>query len=310
MNGHHEVSVVIPAYNSEATIARALESAIGQSRPPLEIIVVDDCSTDATREIVSEYASRSVRTIILPCRSGAGAARNAGIRAASGDLTAFLDSDDEWLPEKLEKQVAMIESDSRLYFVACASRLVSAAGTDLGDTYRGQPVVTGEEAWKALLACNFVATPTVLVWRRHVLTAGGFNEKMKIGEDQDLWIRLALAGPLGYVHENLVRVYMRENSLSSWALADLLTYTMPMVEGHLATLRGRLTPREIRRIRGERLNRFGRVAYTRGEFGNGFGLLARSMLLGYRPLESTLFMASASPPAMWLKRQLGLRASP
>jgi len=72
--------------------------------------------------------------------------------------------------------------------------------------------------------------------------------------------------------------------------------------------RDRLTRREIRRIRGERLNRFGRVAYARGDLANGLSLLGRSMLLGYRPLESARYLAMAAPPAIWLKRRLGYTA--
>lgn len=308
MSEERGISVIIPAYNSAATIARALDSAIRQSVPPREIIVVDDHSTDATREIVVRYAPQNVRLVVPPSHRGAGGARNAGMMAASGELIAFLDSDDEWLPTKLEKQVALIESNPSLSFVACAANIISASGQDLGDLYRGHPVVAGDTAWKALLACNFIATPSVLARRRDVIALGGFDEKLKIGEDQDLWIRLALAGPLGYVPESLVRVHMREKSLSSWALEDLLTYTLPMVERHLAALSNRLTRREIRQIRGERLSRFGRVAYARGELANGIALLGRSILLGYRPLENAWYVATASPPTIWLKRRLGHRA--
>ena len=83
------VSAVIPAFDSEATIARALDSAVRQSRPANEIIVVDDCSSDATREIVSGYAGKGVRLIALPSHKGASGARNAGIHAATGELVAF-----------------------------------------------------------------------------------------------------------------------------------------------------------------------------------------------------------------------------
>jgi glycosyltransferase involved in cell wall biosynthesis len=310
MNEERTISVVIPAFNSAGTIARALDSAVSQSRPPDQILVVDDHSSDDTAEIVATFARQGVELIRPPHHRGAGGARNAGVQKASGDLIAFLDSDDEWLPGKLEKQVALIESDARLSFVACGSNLISVDGTDLGDLYHGQPIVPGDYAWKALLACNFIATPAVLVWRHHLIALGGFDESMKIGEDQDLWIRLALRGSLGYVPESLVRVHKRENNLSRWALSDLLTYTLPMVERHISALHERLTAREIRQIRGERLSRFGRVAYARGELADGISLLSRSMLLGYRPLESAWYMATASPPTMWLKRRLGHRTSP
>ncbi len=185
---------------------------------------------------------------------------------------------------------------------------VDPSGAELGDLYRGQPVTTGENAWKALLARNFIATPSVLAWRHRLIGAGGFDERLKVGEDQDFWIRLALSGPIGYVHEHLVRVHERENSLSRWALDDLLTYTLPMIEGHIARSHHRLTPQDIRRIRGERLSQYGRVAYARGELINGLSLLGRSILLGYRPCENAWHIATAAPPAKWMKRRLGYRA--
>ncbi len=298
------VSIVIPAYNSAATIERALQSAIGQTYTPYNIIVVDDRSTDSTRSIVQRYESAGVQLIPLEHRLGAGGARNSGIKMATGELVAFLDSDDEWLPTKLQEQVDLIRQFPEASFVACASNLISSSGEDLGDLYKDHPVTTGSEAWKALLAFNFIATPTVLARRELLIELSGFNEHLKIGEDQDLWIRLAMVGELAYVHRSLVRVHARHNSLSAWSLADLLTYTLPMIERHVVQQRSRLTEKERRRILGERLGRLGRVAYAHGEVRTGIQLIGRSLLLGYQPLESFYYLATAAPPVMWIKRQL------
>jgi glycosyltransferase involved in cell wall biosynthesis len=298
------VSVVIPAFNSAATLARAIESARTQTYAAAEIIVADDGSTDATRSIVESYAG-GVRLVALPVRKGAAGARNAGIAAATGDAVAFLDSDDEWLPPKLQAQVEVLNSSPRISFVACASNLISPNGVDLGDIYRGHPVVTGPESWRALLAYNFIATPAVLAWRNKIIAAGGFDETLKIGEDQDLWIRLSLAGDFGYVPRSLVRVYSRENSLSA-DTTDPIIYTLPMIAKHVSELRDRLSKKEVRQIMGKRLGLVGRVAYARGDFRNGLRLIGRSMALGYQPLGSLYYMTSASPPAVWLKRQLGM----
>ncbi len=303
MHAGPTVSVVIPAHNAGPTLARAITSVRAQTRQANEIIVVDDQSTDDTREIVRACSQGTIKLISTKSRRGAGGARNAGVASATGDLIAFLDADDEWLPRKLEKQLELLQADPRLYFVTCAANSISPGGADLGDTYGGRRIAAGTEAWKALLACNFVATPSVVVWKRHLQSLGGFDESMKIGEDQDLWIRLALSGPLGYVPESLVRVHLRADSLSSWALHDLMTYTLPMVERHLIEQRHRLNEVEIRRILGERLNRFGRVAYVRGDFASGLRLVARSILLGYRPAETTLYLIRAAPPLTWMKRQ-------
>jgi glycosyltransferase involved in cell wall biosynthesis len=301
------ISVVIPAFNSAATIARALDSALIQTYPPAEIVVVDDCSTDSTRLIVEGYANKGVRLIALAERGGAARARNAGIRAAVGDAIAFLDSDDEWLNPKLEMQVAVLMSSDRIALVACASNLISPDGLDLGDIYRSHPIVTGEKSWKELLAFNFIATPSVLAWKDRIVAAGGFNEAMEVGEDQDLWIRLSLMGELGYVRRSLVLVHQRANSLSAERQNAPLIYTLPMVERHLAGLRDRLSEQDVRRVMGKRLCLLGRVAYGRGDYANGIRLIARSIRLGYQPAQSLYYMASASPPAAWLKQRIGLR---
>lgn len=298
------VSVVVPAFNSAATLVRAIDSARTQTCEPAEIIVVDDASTDATREIVQSYAG-AIKLVSLSLRKGAAGARNAGVAAASGEAVAFLDSDDEWLPTKLAAQIPVLTSSPRISLVACAANLISPRGVDLGDVYRNHPIVTGPESWRALLAYNFIATPTVLAWREKIIAAGGFDEQLKIGEDQDLWIRLSLAGDLGYIPETLVRVHSRESSLSS-NMNDPLIYTLPMIERHLANLRSRLSNAEVRQIMGKRLGLVGRVAYANGDYSNGVSLIGRSMVLGYQPFRSLYYMASASPPATWLKKRLGL----
>jgi glycosyltransferase involved in cell wall biosynthesis len=296
------VSVVIPAHNSAPTIERALNSVFAQSFAPSEIVVVDDCSTDETATIVERYGDQGVRLVRLAERSGAAGARNAGIRAATSEYIAFLDSDDEWRPEKLEKQVQLIADDPSLSLVSCASNLISSTGKDLGDIYNGHIPTVGSDAWKALLVSNFIATPTVIARREQLLSLGCFDCSLKIGEDQDMWIRLALAGGVGYVHESLVRVHERENSLSNWVLEDQLYYTLPMIDRHIRSLSHRLTHGEIRKIRGERIGRLGRAAYAKGRRVMGAKMVIQSVLLGHRSVDGLYYLAIASPPATWLKR--------
>lgn len=296
------LSVVIPARNAEKTLARAIESVLVQRRVPGEIVVVDDASSDATAAIAASFADRGVRIVVLEGHSGAAGARNVGIKAARGDWIAFLDADDEWLPHKLEKQVAAIRARPDASFVFCASHEFAPSGRFLGDTYQGRPVCDDENAWKALLACNFVATPTVVARRELLLRLGGFNTTLKVAEDQDMWIRLALEAAPAYVPESLVRVHVRHESLSAWRLADQYTYTLPMVERHLERLRPRLTAPEIKAIRGERLNRVGSVAMAQGDCLHGMSLILRSAMLGYRPLHGMMLLAKL--PAARLANRL------
>jgi glycosyltransferase involved in cell wall biosynthesis len=295
--GELSVSVVIPAHNGEATLARALDSVLAQSHPPQEIVVVDDFSTDGTAAIAGSY--RGTRLLTLDRRRGAAGARNAGVADAKGTWVAFLDADDEWLPSKLEKQVEALRKSPGASFVFCASHEVSAAGESLGDTYGGRAVVAGDGAWKALLSNNFVATPTVMAPRALLLSLGGFDESLKVAEDQDMWIRLALAGPPAYVPESLVRVHVQPRSLSSWTLADQYAFTLPMIERHLNQLGGRLTAREVRAILGERYVRVGLAAADNGELVHGMAMVLHSAFRGYRPLRNLLLTAKLPLAAVY-----------
>jgi len=302
------VSVVIPARNAEGTLARALDSVLAQTRPPDEIVVVDDASTDGTAGVARRYRPQGVKLVALPAQRGAADARNAGIAAARGVWIAFLDADDEWLATKLEKQAALIAADPEIAFVFCVSHEISAAGQALGDTFGDRSVTTSDNAWKALLARNFVATPTVVAPRTKLLELGGFDESLKVGEDQDMWIRLALTGRLAYVAESLVCVYGQPENLSSLTLAEQHACVLPMIERHLARLAGRLTRNEARRIMGERLNSMGLNACAHDDLRHGLPMMLRSAFLGYRPLHSLLLVAK-TPVWAFIKRALRRRPS-
>ena len=201
------VSVVIPTFNRATTVVRAVESVLQQTYRPLELIVVDDGSTDGTSEVLQAYG----RAILYVRQDNAGpaAARNRGIRASQGDLVAFLDSDDMWLATKLERQVAVLQ------------RAGPEAPCCLCDTIMRMP--NGPEqssfavAWlrmrepeglwlnpAAVLATRFVLfCQAVLVRRRFLLDCKGFDEQLWFMEDHDLALRLALRGPWAFVREPL-----------------------------------------------------------------------------------------------------------
>jgi glycosyltransferase involved in cell wall biosynthesis len=298
------VCVVIPAYNSAATLLRALDSVAAQTLAPSEILVVDDASTDATPSLAKEYLQAPVSVISMRRNVGASGARNQGVRMASADLIAFLDADDEWLPTKLEKQVQLILANQNSTFCSCGSSLISPEGTNIGDIYRGQRVTTGPEAWKALLRDNYVTTPSVLVWRRHLLALGGFDESLKIAEDQDMWIRLAARGGLSYVPEMLVHVHDRRSSLSGGSFDEQMAYTLPMIERHLEQFSDRLAGKERRSILGRRLLRLGQLAFSRGARDIGQKLIWRSIRLGHKPWEALLFLLKANSVVIWLKKAI------
>jgi hypothetical protein len=148
----------------------------------------------------------------------------------------------------------------------------------------------------------------VVVRRELLLRLGGFNDALKVAEDQDMWIRLALEAAPAYVPESLVRVHVRHESLSAWRLADQYTYTLPMVERHLERLRPRLAATEIKAIRGERLHRVGSVAMAQGDFLHGMSLILRSALLGYRPQHNMMLLARLPVAKLANRLARGFRA--
>ena len=302
------VSVVVPARNAATTIARALDSVLGQDYRPIEVLVIDDASTDATARIVAAYASPEVRLLAVDRHRGAAGARNIGIAAARGDIIAFQDSDDEWRPGKLRRQVAQLQSDPALVFAACGTRFIHADGHDLGPLFDGQQPTQGDQAWRGLLARNTIATPCVVVRREHLLAEGGFDEGLTVAEDQDLWIRLAMRGRLGYIADPLVLVHQVVGSVSGVGTAfgyrQQLALTMPMVQRHLASRRADLSRREVRRILGERWGRIGRSAYTYGRHADGLRLILRASLMGFEPGRNAWFLLSAAPFLRPVKRLL------
>lgn len=298
------VSVVIPAHNADDTILRALTSVWRQDYRPLEVIVVDDASTDGTRALVETLADRGVRLIALDCNRGASAARNAGIRAANGTFVAFLDADDEWMPHKTSRQMALIRDDPRVSFVACGDTIIAPSGEVIGAVIsKDTPPATGPEAWRTLLAYSFVLTSGVIVRRTALEAVGDFDPGLPVAEDQDMWIRLALHGDVAYVDEPLVLKHDRPNSLSKDARIGA-RFMLPMITHHVRANRSRLSLREIAQIYGYRFTTAGRHAYYDGLWLPGAALLLRAIALGHRPGANLMFLLKSAPPTRWLKRRV------
>jgi glycosyltransferase involved in cell wall biosynthesis len=194
------VSVVIPAYNAARTVRQAVTSALEQSRNDLEVIVVDDGSTDGTADVVRNLGDPRLR-LVSQENSGAAAARNAGTEAASGRWVAFLDADDLWLPTKLETQLGEIEStpgamavQSSVYFVDDRLRVLSVERCS-----RSRNGVLDVLRFRDTPA----APSTLLVDRQFLQEIGGFDQSLVILEDWDLMIRIARNGGLVNIEEPL-----------------------------------------------------------------------------------------------------------
>lgn len=206
------VSVVIPAYNAAWCIARAIESVLAQGFRDYELIVVDDGSTDGTVAALSRFGE-AVR-VLSKSNGGLSSARNAGIQASRGHYVAFLDADDWWLEDKLERQVSLMRSRPELAFCSTAARIERPDGELLGEWHCGGD--TGA-ALEAIFATNaFVAgSGSAVLARRDALDqAGGFDERLRSLEDIDMWMRLAAVGGYACIDAPLTVILKRSESMS------------------------------------------------------------------------------------------------
>jgi len=207
-----DVSVILPVYNREQSVARAIRSVLAQTCTPLELIVIDDGSTDGTRDVLDSFGSEI--TVLEQPHAGAYAARNRGLRRAQGELIAFIDSDDAWLPDRLASQMPLMERpEVGLVFgdvvhVRPGQERRRVTSFQVAPPRRGR--VAAQFAW-----CNFVPTSTVLV-RRHCLDeAGGFSEEVPLSCDYLMWFRIALRHELDFVERVVAEYTLSPDSISS-----------------------------------------------------------------------------------------------
>lgn len=213
------VSAILPVFNGRLFLRATLESVVGQTLREIEVLVVDDGSDDESPAIVEEFAKRDPRVrLIRQTNAGVGAARNTAIREARGRYIAPVDADDTWLPEKLERQVALMEARGpRLGFVYCWSILIDERDQIVGC---GNPYAVEGLLPRALLVRNFVQNASVPLFRAEALVAvGGYLTRAEQGgvqgcEDWDLSLRIAERYDVAGVPEALVRYRQVESSLS------------------------------------------------------------------------------------------------
>ncbi|HEY7700026.1 MAG TPA: glycosyltransferase family A protein, partial [Vicinamibacteria bacterium] len=196
------VSVVIPTWNRRTLVARAIESIRAQTRPADEILCVDDGSTDDTHRFLAE-AYPEVR-VLRQANHGVSAARNAGIRAAAGGFIAFLDSDDEWLEKKLERQLQAMEASPGA--LLCHTDEIWIRNGRRVNPMKKHQKYGGFIFEKALPLC-VISPSSVLVDRRLFDEVGLFDESFPACEDYDLWLRVCARFPVLYLEEPLLVKY-------------------------------------------------------------------------------------------------------
>lgn len=210
------IDVIIPVFNGAAYIEAAIQSVRQQTFPPERIIVVNDGSTDGTAEVVARLAEADARVVHLARRnSGVSAARNAGIAASSAPFIAFLDADDIWLPEKLQRQMEAFERGGpETGFVHSSYFFINARGERLLDRNVVPPKQRGDIFMPVLLEGYVLSgSASSVAVRRDVLDkAGHFDERLFHGEDWDLWIRLARISKVDFTPEAVVGIRVHDQS--------------------------------------------------------------------------------------------------
>jgi glycosyltransferase involved in cell wall biosynthesis len=202
------VSVVIPAYNSAAFIERAIRSVLNQDYRPLEIIVIDDGSTDNTSEVVAALDG-AIRCERQP-NAGAAAARNRGIQLSQGEFIAFLDSDDEWLPGRLEKTVRPLINNPDIGLCYCRCWRESSDGIR---KLEHEEQVQHRLSY-GLYPPPYLATPATIIRRACFDRCGLIDTTFPVNEDEELFIRIAEEYPVIQITEPLVLIHDRPGSLS------------------------------------------------------------------------------------------------
>jgi glycosyltransferase involved in cell wall biosynthesis len=253
------VSVIIPAYNSAATVAACVESCLAQRHDDFEVVVVDDGSRDATPDVLARFGER-IRFIRQP-NGGIAAARNAGVRAARGDYIAWMDNDDLMHPDRLRLQEAVLEAHPDVMMVCSdftaftderedldpsyIATYYRAAGRDGGlaklysetrelvDEKAGQHrrvTVRLGDVYEQLVDGNFVHPPTVMVRRAAFERAGAFDESIRVSCDYDMVVRIARTGRVAHIDAPLLRYRLSETQVSRRARATTPLDTVAILE--------------------------------------------------------------------------------
>lgn len=275
------VSVVIPAYNHSAFLGGTLQSVFEQHLRPVEVIVVDDGSTDRTGDVLRMYGNRLL--VLSQPNRGVAAARNAGAAAASGALLAFLDADDVWLPTKLERQVARVLLEPELGLVHCGVQEIDSGGRVLGIRLDGLEGWISREMLLFRRGVILGGGSAAIVPRAVFEHVGGFDEGLSTSADWDLYYRIARRYRVGFVPEALVRYRVHSGNMHR----NVHVMARDMLKAYANAFSERDS--ELQRVR--------HLAYGR----------LHSMLAGsfFRAGEYGLFLRHALASVAWQPKRLG-----
>lgn len=277
-----KISVVIPSYNRAGYIEKAIDSILQQKVENLEIILIDDGSTDDTRELVQNKYGNKVQYFYQE-NQGISGARNSGIKKAQGDYVAFLDSDDYWCPGKLEKQMALAEERPEYGLLASCCASIRIDGS-FRETNR-----KGKSGWvlKDLFWANFIRTSSVIIRRDCFNRVGLFDDKLKECEEYDLWLRMADVYPVGFINESLSVYVDNPKGVSTDSLVGRL-YRLRTLEKDY--LKKKIPTNLYNRRMAINYNKVGRHYLGRGDKEKGIAYLKKAQSLAPFCLKYTFYL--------------------
>lgn len=323
------ISVVIPAYNSERFIAATLDSVFAQTYRPIEVIVVDDGSTDKTAEVVKSFTgfagstnktsktsptsktsetNKTSLTYFYQNNSGPSAARNTGIRAAKGEYIAFLDADDTWVEDKIEKQLGLFERDGSIDVVFCNASVVKLKKGEpdsfaffkrdgLTKDFFGHEYLVVDQCIK-LLKTNFMLTPAVVAKRLCFHDDFFFNEQRRHVEDWELWLKMSLVYKFGYISD--VCVHVKDEGDGLCAQSDKMLLAKMEVMENFLTANGSLV---VARFGKDQLSAYLKETYKwagyqfmiKGDGGTARRFLLRSLKEAWDPKTALYYLRTLVP---------------
>jgi len=277
------VTVVIPTWNRLPMLREAVASVVAQTYPAWELVVVDDGSTDGTAAWVRSLGDPRIRVVERSRCAHVGRLRNAGVRAGSGELVAFLDSDDAWLPRKLEAQVAAMRARGARW---CYGRyeVMDAEGRPAARRAGEFRALSGPIARELLMDHTDVCVVTLLVERTLFEAAGGFSEDPRVRrrEDWELHVRLAMRADALALDQALARI-RDHGSRTTAEMADAYTVTVATYDALLRANPPAGLARLARRGRAGHLAEAGAEQLARGAWARAAGMFARALLGGVPP---------------------------
>jgi glycosyltransferase involved in cell wall biosynthesis len=296
-----KVSVVVPCKNMGAYVGDAIRSALAQTRPPFEIIVVDDGSTDDTRDVVRAFGA-PVQLLNGPGR-GSAISRNIAILAARGEYIAFLDADDLWYPQHLELQIDRMRAEGRAFSFSDFHRTADPARPGQG-MHAGYTKLAEGKVFANLLHENFVPTSSAIVRKDLLAETGLFKPQLRGGQDFDLWLRIARRAEFTWLRPCLVFLRHHDGNISS---SSNYPYMNARLWEEIQREHADCEPAERRYIR-RRLARelydTGRHAIREQKFSLAHGYFWRALRHGngLRALPWLLISCAPAPLVSWLLR--------